>query len=191
MLFYTLFSLLLLAWLVIEREIYFSTESVKADGITLSGGYRHLESKDTLRALFFLFFINLAFFGTGNIASVSSFSLEAVYRFSTSFIPALMGSLLILKLLIPFVILSGIFGVLTKSLNLPPFSLFMVVLATTDIMTLNFFFFVVDEGSWLEIGASISHFVISSAFIIFMALLYLLSNFLVRHVIFYGSNKTE
>jgi len=71
------------------------------------------------------------------------------------------------------------FGTLSISLQLPPFSLFLLVLSVTDILTLNFFFLVRDSGSWLEIGTSISHFVISSAFIVFLIVLFSISHILV------------
>ncbi|CAG8655886.1 16964_t:CDS:10, partial [Racocetra persica] len=84
---------------------------------------RKLEIGDSRIALAFLFFIKVAFFGTGNIASLSSFSLQSVYRLTTIFDPFLMGALLIFKILIPFVIVSSVFGIINKSLNLPPFKI--------------------------------------------------------------------
>ncbi|CAG8804168.1 38066_t:CDS:10, partial [Gigaspora margarita] len=144
---------------------------------------RKLVIEDIRVALVFLFFINVAFFGTGNIASLSSFSLQSVYRLTTVFNPFLMGALLVFKILIPFFIVSSVFVVINKSLNLPPFSLFLLVLSTSDIMTMNFFYLVRDYGSWLEIGTTISHFVISSLFSLFMILLFLLSELFVGEVI--------
>ncbi|RKO84660.1 hypothetical protein BDK51DRAFT_6195, partial [Blyttiomyces helicus] len=85
--------------------------------------------------------------------------------------------------LIPFFLLSSILAVLGRGLDLPPFSLFLVVLSTTDVMTLNFFFLVRDSGSWLEIGTTISHFVIASAFIVFQILLFTASFALVGGVL--------
>ena len=45
----------------------------------------------------------------------------------------------------------------------------MVVMAVSDVLTLNFFWMVRDEGSWLDIGTSISHFVIASLLCVFVA----------------------
>ena len=45
----------------------------------------------------------------------------------------------------------------------------MVVMAISDVLTLNFFFMVRDEGSWLDIGTSISHFGIASLLCVFVA----------------------
>ncbi len=136
-----------------------------------SNNYRPLALSDTRTALFFLFFIQSAFFSTGNIASVSSFSLDSVYRLIPVFNPFSQGALLIIKILVPFVILSANLGILNKRLNVAPSALFMFVMAVSDIMTLTFFFQVRDEGSWLDIGTSISHFVIASTLCIFVAVL--------------------
>lgn len=93
-----------------------------------------------------------------------------------------MGAFLILKMLIPFFLLSATYGLLTRLLSLPPFSLFLLVLSTTDIMTLNFFFLVKDTGSWLEIGTTISHFIIASTFLIFQIILFSISHVLIGKV---------
>ena len=58
----------------------------------------------------------------------------------------------------------------------------MVVMAVSDIMTLNFFWMVKDEGSWLDIGTTISHFVIGSLIGIFVAGLEVASELLIQGV---------
>lgn len=45
----------------------------------------------------------------------------------------------------------------------------MVVMAISDFLTLHFFWVVRDEGSWLEIGSTISHFCIASLLGVFVA----------------------
>ena len=147
---------------------------------------RKIRFSDARTAMFFLFLVNYAFFGTGNLASISHFSLESVYRLWTLFDPFLMGVLLILKILIPFFMLSSAFGVLARVVHLPPFSLFIVSLAAVDVATLNFFFLVRDDGSWLEIGTSISHYIINSSFIVFSILLFTISHVLVGNVLVPG-----
>lgn len=52
-----------------------------------------------------------------------------------------------------------------------PSALFMVVMAVSDGLTMHFFWVVRDEGSWLEIGSTISHFVIASLLCVFVAVL--------------------
>lgn len=173
LLFYVFFCSTVLLWMEIERSLYkYSRYSV----------VRALKPSDGRAAVLFMFFVNVAFFGTGNVASLSSFSLESVYRFTTVFNPFLMGALLILKILIPFFVISSVLGIISSSLDLQPFTLFLIVMSITDIQTINFFYFVTDYGSWLEIGTSISHFCISELFIIFTIILFLLSRTLVGHL---------
>ena len=45
----------------------------------------------------------------------------------------------------------------------------MLVMAISDVLTLNFFWLVRDEGSWLDIGTSITNFVIASLLCVFVA----------------------
>jgi Phosphatidylinositolglycan class N (PIG-N) len=60
----------------------------------------------------------------------------------------------------------------------------MIVLTISDIMTLNFFYLVRDEGSWLDIGTSISHFTISNLLILFVIALEQLSEVLTSSALF-------
>ncbi|KAK5998180.1 GPI ethanolamine phosphate transferase 1 [Cladobotryum mycophilum] len=176
-LFYVAFSIMLLAWVQLEYSIkVFSanpTQKRAIPSITLEKreAYRPLSLSDGRVALFFLVLLQSAFFSTGNIASVSSFSLESVCRLVPVFDPFSQGALLILKLMIPFALISANLGVLNKRLGVAPSALFMVVMAVTDILTLYFFWVVKDEGSWLEIGSTISHFAIASLLCVFVAAL--------------------
>ncbi|CAE6417000.1 unnamed protein product [Rhizoctonia solani] len=130
---------------------------------------RSLTGADVRRALFFLFFVQVAFFGAANVASVSSFYLEPVYRLIPVFNPFFMASLLIFKIVAPYVILSTTFSTLNRRVALPPFALFKVALGLTDVMSLTFFYLVRDTGSWLEIGQSISFYIITSLLLVWSA----------------------
>ncbi|CCO36232.1 phosphatidylinositol glycan, class N [Rhizoctonia solani AG-1 IB] len=101
---------------------------------------RGLTGADVRRALFFLFFVQVAFFGAANVASVSSFYLEPVYRLIPVFNPFFMASLLIFKIVAPYVMLSTTFATLNKRVALPSFALFKVALGLTDVMSLTFFY---------------------------------------------------
>lgn len=141
-----------------------------------------MKLSDARISLFFLFLLQSAFFSTGNIASVSSFSLDSVYRLIPIFNPFAQMALLLLKLLIPFAVISANLGILNRRLGVAPSSLFMVVTAICDVLTLNFFWMVRDEGSWLDIGTSISHFVIASLLCVFVAGLEFMSEVFVSGV---------
>lgn len=205
-LFYFVFCMTLVAWVRLEHAVYIhtaapiSTESGAGEDqsrvpkkpgqeatATVDGeayGYRRLSLSDTRVALFFFFLLQSAFFSTGNIASVSSFSLESVARLIPIFSPFSQGALLILKISIPFAIISANLGILNRRLEVAPSALFMVVMSISDVMTLNFFYMVRDEGSWLDIGTTISHFLIASFLCTFVAGLEFLSEAIVSGVDF-------
>jgi GPI ethanolamine phosphate transferase 1 len=183
-LFYVAFCATLLIWVRLEHSIYnyrnlktgtgpSRTSRARPNVIAGNTGeqWRTLTLADTRIALSFFFLIQIAFFGTGNIASISSFSLDSVYRLIPVFNPFSQGALLILKLLIPFAIISANLGILNRVIGVAPSALFMVVMAISDVLTLNFFYMVRDEGSWLDIGTTISHFCIASLLCVFVAIL--------------------
>ena len=188
-LFYFVFCITLVVWVELEHRIYAHTSSSPAPSSkpkksaeakkpqTLA--HRTLVASDARIALFFFFLLQSAFFSTGNIASISSFSLDSVSRLIPVFSPFSQSALLIFKILIPFAVISANLGILNHRLGVAPSALFMVVMAISDVMTLNFFYMVRDDGSWLEIGMTISHFCIASALCVFVAGLEFLSEALI------------
>ncbi|KAF3082537.1 Glycosyl phosphatidyl inositol anchor synthesis, variant 2 [Orbilia oligospora] len=177
-LFYVSFCAMLATWVQMEYLVYQQINSTK-EARAKNEGVRALDLGDNRIALFFFFFIQAGFFGTGNVASLSSFSLESVCRLIPIFNPFSMTALLVFKLLIPFAIISANLGVLNRIIHAPPSALFMIVMSITDVLTLNFFYMVKDEGSWLDIGTTISHFVIASLLCVFVAALEPLSGLFV------------
>ncbi|XP_055962929.1 GPI ethanolamine phosphate transferase 1 [Sorex fumeus] len=133
--------------------------------------HRQLYLDDLRRAFFLVFFIVTAFFGTGNIASINSFEVSSVYCFLTMFSPFVMGALMLWKIIIPFILVMCAFEAVQLTSHLPSKSLFLMVLVISDIMALHFFFMVQDHGSWLDIGTSISNYVIVMCMTIFLMLL--------------------
>ncbi|KAH9915518.1 Phosphatidylinositolglycan class N-domain-containing protein [Fomitopsis serialis] len=170
-LFYFAFSATLLLWVEVEAAVRTTQVAVDGndDGHTVKLSAYRPRVDDFRIAVFFLFFVQVAFFGTGNVASISSFYLEPVYRLVPVFNPFLMAVLLIYKIIAPYIILAMCLHLLNTRLRLPPFSLFLVALTLTDVMTMTFFFNVTDTGSWLEIGQSITFFVISSLLLVWAA----------------------
>ncbi|KAF2430990.1 GPI ethanolamine phosphate transferas-like protein [Tothia fuscella] len=212
-LFYFAFCMTLLTWVRLEHHIYAYTSgtsnlnsspkselsplkpalaSTKDRLNALSAGkYRALTLSDARISLFSLFLLQSAFFSTGNIASISSFSLDAVYRLLPVFDPFSQGALLMLKILAPFAILSANLGILNRRLGVAPSALFMIVMAIGDVMTISFFWMVRDEGSWLDIGTSISHFCIASGLCVFVSGLEVVSEVFVSGVSFEGDGVKE
>jgi len=62
----------------------------------------------------------------------------------------------------------------------------MLVSALGEVMVIGFFWRVRDEGSWLDIGTSISHFGIASLLGVFVSVLELGGEWLVGGVVFGG-----
>lgn len=191
--FYFTFCATLLAWIRLEHAIYLHTTTATSNGTlkqppsastitsTTETNTDLIKPKNSTRtthtlttsnirtSLILLYLLQSAFFSTGNIASVSSFSLDAVYRLIPIFDPFSQGALLILKLMTPFALISATLGILNRRLGLQSSALFMVVMAIGDVLVMNFFWMVKDEGSWLDIGTTISHFVIGSLLSVFVA----------------------
>ncbi|KAJ3850387.1 Phosphatidylinositolglycan class N-domain-containing protein [Lentinula lateritia] len=186
-LFFVSYTFVMGLWAEVERVVSrprIVAEDVHAtrDGEETLSVYR-FRADDLRIALFFLFFVQIAFFGTGNVASVSSFYLSPVYRLVPVFNPFFMSGLLVCKIITPYVILAIATAAVTRSLGLPPFSLFLVALCVTDAMTLTFFFKVTDTGSWLEIGQTISFFVITSLLTLWSGGICVLGEWLMRDVL--------
>ncbi|GAA5985917.1 hypothetical protein JCM11641_004827 [Rhodosporidiobolus odoratus] len=158
-LFYAIFCCALLSWMGMESSL----AGKEKEG--------RIGKREVRVAAFFLAFLHLGFFGVGNVASISSFYLEPVYRLMTVFAPFPMGALLLFKLLIPFVALSAVSSVINRRLRLPPLGLFLVGSGLSEVLTIVFFFRVTDTGSWLEIGSSITNFIICSLLGLFSSVL--------------------
>lgn len=128
-------------------------------------------NRDFVCVLVFLFITVLSFFSTGNIASLNSFDPSAIRCFVAVFNPFLMGGLLLVKILIPFLGVSTFFALIVKIRGLRSSVVFSIVQLFCDILALQFFFLVKDSGSWLDIGTSLSHYVIVEGTSIFIIIL--------------------
>ncbi|CAL0321542.1 unnamed protein product [Lupinus luteus] len=183
--FYAALALVLMAWILFENTLLIlnivnkSSDPIRNatnNSIILGHGNRPLQLSDVRIPLVFMVLFNIAFFGTGNFASIASFEISSVYRFITIFSPFLMAALLIFKLFIPFMLVICAFSAITKLNKVPRLGCYFLVILFSDVMTIHFFFLVRNKGSWMEIGNSISHFGIMSAQVVFVLLLFALTN---------------
>lgn len=186
--FYGALALALMAWILVENTLIYSSKVNRLsssfnnmeDNVILDG--RYLQLSDVRIPLIFMVLFNVAFFGTGNFASIASFEISSVYRFITVFSPFLMAALLIFKLFIPFLLVICVFSAITKLNRLPRLGCYFLVILFSDVMTMHFFFLVRNTGSWMEIGNSISHFGIVSAQVVFVLLLFAVTNIYTKDI---------
>lgn len=178
-LFSVLYVGLLCMWLFIETKtfrygnsyliIYYSKfENYKASD--------QIGSDNLRRAYLFMLFIFLGFFGTGNIASLNSFDPMWVRAFLTIFSPFKMMGLIILKLAVPFIFACCVFRAINAIGKESVLKMFCIILVFSEFMVLQFLYLITNEGSWLDIGTSLSHFIIMEAFVTILILLYVVAH---------------
>ncbi|XP_025204049.1 GPI ethanolamine phosphate transferase 1 [Melanaphis sacchari] len=146
-----------------------------------------LKSKDSNKALWtqwrhafcFLLFSFGSFFGTGNIASINSFDPSIGRCFVSVFSPFIIMGLVLFKILTPILLTCCTFYLTSVKLKIPPINVFALMLAMSNIMGLHFLFLIKNTGSWLEIGMSISHYVIVQSLALFLSLMYGLARLLI------------
>lgn len=137
--------------------------------------------QSSLRIAFtLLLYTFFSLFGSGNIASISSFDPNIARCFLSHFAPFVIMSLVLLKLVLPIVINLSIVYTHSEYARQQERQIFICLLIICDIMGLNFLFLVRNTGSWLEIGSSISHFVIMEVTTLVMLVLAYASKILLR-----------
>uniref|UniRef100_A0A1Q3FC79 GPI ethanolamine phosphate transferase 1 n=1 Tax=Culex tarsalis TaxID=7177 RepID=A0A1Q3FC79_CULTA len=177
-LFLLFFCMSLVTWILAEQILSDDIKEITTlSFINNICSYKSVDFEDFRRSLIFVIYMLIAFFGTGNMATVSSFDPNWVRFFISTFSPFIMAILVVLKLLIPIFILVCVLKSLQIITHVKSQTLFMIILVICDIMSLNFFFLVKNKGSWLDIGTSISHFVIMQCTTIFLTFLYVCVKF--------------
>lgn len=181
------------------------------EGLMLWYVFRKLAIWLSLEKTFQMTYVLISFFGTGNLASISSFDPNCVRCFVGTFSPFLMAALIIVKLFIPvlivmcastsinmakkvsFVNFISAWHYFSLLRQLKPETLFIVILVMCDIMCAHFLFCVQNKGSWLDIGVSISHFVIMESTAVVLCVLELVSRWLltVRCSVFDVAYKSD
>ncbi|RZF33508.1 hypothetical protein LSTR_LSTR010164 [Laodelphax striatellus] len=172
----------LFCWLTLEKTCL-EANTITANAFYKNPGVKQKEAAQALngddfrRAFFFLCYIVLSFFGTGNIASVNSFNIDWVRCFVTVFSPFTMTSLILLKTLIPFLLVGCAFQALSIVSKVEMKHQMYMFLVFSNVMGIQFLYAVTNEGSWLDIGTSISHYVIVQTMILFIVILYWVASF--------------
>ncbi|CAF0725015.1 unnamed protein product [Brachionus calyciflorus] len=192
-LFLLFLGLQMISWLLIESFLYsgefnidFALSKKRSSYFVESYDEDDNESmnwSNLFRVYLLVFYLLLAFFGTGNMASINSFDPVSVYCFITVFSPFLMGFLLFLKITIPFLIVIAIFYCVYDVIHLSIRISYIFLMIMSDLMALRFFFLIRTEGSWLDIGTSISHYIIVMLKIIIVSVLFSVAQFLFKYEI--------
>lgn len=141
------------------------------------------------RAAVCVAFVLASLFGTGNFASINSFNPSTLNLFVSVFSPFLMAFLLVMKLIVPLLTTSLAMASVAK-FDVAAFQkLCCIVLIITDFMSMCFFHQLKDDGSWLEIGMSISQYIVSMCISLALLLLLFISTFLMNFEL--STKKTE
>ena len=121
----------------------------------------------------FFSFLYISAFSTGNVASISGFTLSSVFRFCSKYYPKLITTLIMMKILLPSLFVTCAHYEICKRYNYSEWDSLLILIAMSEIMNVKFFFNIKDFGSWREIGMSIAFFIISNvvAFIQFFIFL--------------------
>ncbi|WFD33892.1 CCR4-NOT core subunit cdc39 [Malassezia cuniculi] len=182
-LFFAVYAVWLVVWAAAEGALAQQQGDATPANAKSSSGWRLLQLDDVRVGITYLLLLHAGFFGTGNIASISSFYLSPVYRLVPVFNPFLMAMLLVLKLIAPFIVLATVVhalcgqpvsrgrtcAILGSGLGVRDVQLPITIAAVAaDVLALNFFFSIRDYGSWLEIGQSITHFVMANLLQMYM-----------------------
>lgn len=162
------------SWVEMELLIYRRQKQLKDfDFEALKDNRRReVDFNDIRCVMVFMLYLMISFFGTGNMATISSFDPNWVRCLFTTFSPFLMTTLIIFKLSIPINLLSCCYRAIHVALRTDAKKMFIMMLVVCDLMCLNFLFLVKNKGSWLDIGTSLSHFVIMEATVLVLTLFY-------------------
>ncbi|KAK6022704.1 phosphatidylinositolglycan class [Ostertagia ostertagi] len=125
------------------------------------------------RAVICVSFVLATIFGTGNFASMNSFNPSTLSRYISVFSPFIMATLLVLKIFIPLLMIALLFAAVLRFNHEAIQRLSCLVLIITDLMAMCFFHQLKDDGSWLDIGLSISQYLISMCMSVAVLLLLL------------------
>lgn len=119
-----------------------------------------------------LTFALLGFFGTGNFASLSSFDPMWVKPLITSFSPFIITGLIVVKISVPFMMCTIAVYTINSLTPVKIDAVFSIMLAFCEVMLMGFLANIETEGSWLDIGTSLSRFIVCGVFILVVMIYY-------------------
>ncbi|XP_058816822.1 GPI ethanolamine phosphate transferase 1-like [Topomyia yanbarensis] len=171
-LFLLAFSSSLLAWVRTEDMLWNTKEQwITSFYSRNQTPFRPVGIEDVRRATIFVFYMLISFFGTGNLATVSSFDPNWLRFFISTFSPFVMTGLIVFKLLIPLLILLCVLRAIQIITQVQTQTVFLLIFIICNLTCLHFFYLIKNKGSWLDIGLSISHFIIMECTTIILILL--------------------
>jgi len=149
-------------------------------GLSLRAQNAQAERSVLRLAFTLLLYTFFSLFGSGNIASISSFDPNIARCYLSHFAPFVIMGLVLLKLLVPVVLVMAVVYAQSEFVRQHEEQIFICLLLICDVMGLNFLFLVRNQGSWLDIGTSISHFVIMEVTTLVILLLFYTAKQLLR-----------
>ncbi|KRY49128.1 GPI ethanolamine phosphate transferase 1 [Trichinella britovi] len=190
--FFSFYAIQLCLWIWIEMNLDRHGRMLCLQDLNFKAECQFSQSiacmSDIRKSAIFIFFLLLGFFGTGNIASINSFDPKFVMLFVSEFSPFLMGALLMLKILLPLLFACCTLRVLELFTCSKLSTIYWYAVVICDLLALQFFFLLKDTGSWLEIGESISHYVIAMTLVAVVMTVYPLARFLTNCELFPQKN---
>lgn len=135
------------------------------------------DNNETFNLLDIFMYMSLTYascFSTGNVASISGFTLSSVFRFISKYLPLIITTLIMIKILLPALFVTVAHFEICRQYNYSSFDSIFMLIAFVEVMNIKFFFDIRDFGSWKEIGMSIAFFIISNviAFLEFLMFIF-------------------
>lgn len=106
-----------------------------------------------------------------------------VRNFLTVFSPFKMMALILLKTTIPMLLVTCFFRAINLLSNIHTKNMYSIVFLFCDVMLFHFMFLIKNTGSWLEIGTSLSHFIIMELISVILMFFYFMSNIITNFTI--------
>ena len=79
-------------------------------------------------------------FMTGNVASISGFTMSSVFRFISTYLPILITALIMIKILLPSLFVTLALSEICKIYNYSSWDSLFMLIAMCQIMNIRFFF---------------------------------------------------